>query len=83
MMARRLLMTRLPMKPRPHRFDVIDDDMAKVLAAKTGGERLRIASGMFEMARKLVAASVRARYPQLDDADVRREVARRMSHGAV
>jgi hypothetical protein len=33
-------------------IEVIDDDMARVLRAKTGAERLRIASGMYASARR-------------------------------
>jgi hypothetical protein len=61
----------------------MDDRMAEILRTKTGAERLRIADGMFRFARQLIEASVRARNPEWDDKRVQREVARRISRGAV
>ncbi len=33
-------------RPDPRRIEVMDDDMAEILKAKSGAERLRIAFGM-------------------------------------
>ena len=66
----------------PTRIEAVDDEMVKVLRAKTGAERLRIAWGLFEMARSLVRSSVLAANPGWDERRVSVEVARRMSHGA-
>jgi len=68
---------------RPLRFDVIDDDMARVLREKTGAERLAIADGMFRFARELIRSSVTSRHPEWDEAAIAAEVARRLSHGAI
>lgn len=64
------------------RVEVVDDDMARVLATKTPAERLAIASGMFRSARRMLEASLRADHPGWDDDRLRTEVARRLSSGS-
>jgi hypothetical protein len=66
--------------PNPEPLDPV---MVEVLRKKTGAERLAIAFGMFTMAREMLTASLRARHPDWTDDQVRREVAHRLSHGAV
>lgn len=66
-----------------HHFDAIDDEMAAVLRGKTGAERLAMASGMFALARDLIAGHVRSEHPDWDEQRIAKEVARRLSHGAV
>jgi hypothetical protein len=68
---------------RIRRWECVTDEMAEVLRQKTGAERLAIADGMWRTAYKLVTQSVRNQHPTWTEDDVRREVARRMSHGAV
>jgi hypothetical protein len=63
-------------------IEVIDDDMARVLRAKTGAERLHIASGMYASARRMLLASLAAAHPDWDPQRVIKETARRLSHGA-
>jgi hypothetical protein len=67
----------------PRRIEVLDDDMARVLRAKTGAERLAIASAMFASARRMLISHLRDRHPDWSEDDVLREAARRLSHGAV
>jgi hypothetical protein len=62
--------------------EVMDDAMADVLRAKSPAERLAIANGMWRSARRMIEAILRAERPDLGDDEIRREVARRMSHGA-
>jgi hypothetical protein len=64
-------------------IEVMDDQMAEVLRGKTGAERLWIANGLFKMARQLIEASVRERHPDWDEPRIQREIARRISRGAV
>jgi len=45
-------------------------------------ERLRMLDGFFRSARQLVSAGVRAQHPDWDQAQIDRETARRLSHGA-
>jgi hypothetical protein len=61
--------------------DVIQPEMARVLAAKTESERLRIAWGMWRSARKMIERIVAAERPELSAVEVQTIVARRMSHG--
>jgi hypothetical protein len=65
------------------RIEVVDDDMARILRAKTGAERLKIASGLFASARRMIASHLAAEHPDWDEERVQRETSRRISHGAV
>lgn len=64
-------------------FDVVSDDMAVMLAAKTGAERLGIASRMFTSARRMLIHHLSAEHPDWETERVEAEAARRLSHGAV
>jgi hypothetical protein len=66
----------------PHSFDRIDDDMARVVQGKTGAQRLAIANALFASARQMLLSYLRAEHPDWDEARVRRETARRLSHGS-
>ena len=68
--------------PRPDP-EVVSDGMAEILRRKTPQERLAIVAGLWRLARRLVSASVRAMHPAWGETEIQREVARRMSHGAV
>lgn len=68
---------------RELRFEVVDDDMARVLRSKTGAERLQIASNMFASVRRMMASHLRMQHPDWSEEQVQREVSRRISHGAV
>jgi hypothetical protein len=63
-------------------IEVVDDDMARVLAAKSGAERLEIAFGMFRSARRMLTSHLRGEHPEWTDDQVADEVARRLSHGS-
>jgi hypothetical protein len=65
------------------RIETLDDRMAEVLRAKTGAERLHIASGMYASARRMLLSYLRAEHSDWDAAEIQRETARRLSHGAV
>ena len=67
----------------PKTIEVMDDAMAEVIRAKTGAERLRVASGMFASARRLLLGYLRSEHPDWDGARVQQEAARRLSHGAI
>ncbi len=68
---------------RELRFEVMDDDMARVLREKTGAERLQIASDMFSSVRRMMASHLRTEHSEWTEEEVQREVSRRISHGAV
>lgn len=62
--------------------DAIAPEMARVLAAKSETDRLRIGWGMWRAARRMLERLLAAEYPQLTSEERRRLVARRLSHGA-
>jgi hypothetical protein len=68
---------------KPLNVEMMDDAMANVLRAKTPAERLAIANGLWRSASRMIEAILRAEQPDWTDDAIRREVARRMSHGAV
>jgi hypothetical protein len=68
---------------RPLNIEMMDDAMAEVLRAKSPAERLAIADGMWRSAVRMIEAILRAERPDWTDDEIRREIARRMSHGAV
>ncbi len=61
--------------------DVIQPDMARVLAAKSEAERLKIAWGMCRSAYRMVQRIVAMELPDLSADEQRQVVAQRMSHG--
>jgi len=66
----------------PLRVEEIDREMVEVLAAKSGAERLEIAFGMFQSARRMLASHLVSEHPDWDDDRVAREVARRIARGS-
>lgn len=66
---------------RPFRMEIIDHDMARVLAEKTNAERLQIGWGMWRSARNMLTRLVAFEHPDWTELKVQREVAKRMSHG--
>ena len=63
--------------------DVVDDEMARILRAMTGAERLRIANSLFVSARRMLASYLAAEHPDWDQHRIEQDTARRISHGAV
>jgi Rv0078B-related antitoxin len=59
--------------------EVLDDAMAAILRQKTPAERLAIAFRMWAFAQQMVRETLRREHPEWDDAELRRQVARRMS----
>jgi hypothetical protein len=70
------------MRLDPGQIEVVDEALAAVLRQKTGADRLRIASGLFASARRMLTSLLRADHPDWDEQRLMREVARRLSHGA-
>ena len=62
--------------------EILDEEMARVLRAKTSAERLAIANGMWSSARRMIAAILQDEHPDWHAEQVDRETARRLSHGA-
>ena len=67
----------------PGQIEVPDDEVVAVLRRMTPEERLAVANRMWVSARRAVESIVRAEHPDFSDEQVRREIVRRMLHGAV
>jgi hypothetical protein len=63
--------------------EVLNDAMAEILRRKTPGERLEIAFRLWKFAQGMVRESLRRDHPEWDEAEIQRQVAARMSHGAI
>lgn len=64
-------------------WECVDESMAEVLRNKTEAERLAIANGMWRSARRMIEHQIRSAHPEWTPAEIQRETARRLSHGAV
>ena len=62
-------------------FETIDPQMAEVLRAKTGAQRLQIVDALYRSARSLIESNIRTRYPDWNDATVLKMIARRIAGG--
>jgi hypothetical protein len=71
------------MRPIPNNLEVMDDRVAAIMRRKTPGERLAIAFGMWRFVRDMIRANIRRDHPEFSEDELKRAVARRMSHGAV
>ncbi|WP_437227889.1 hypothetical protein SH661x_000607 [Planctomicrobium sp. SH661] len=63
------------------RMEIVDREMAAVLAAKTPRERLEIGWGMWRSARRMLMNLIRAEHPDWTSEQVNAEVARRLASG--
>ncbi len=68
--------------PRPDP-EVVSDAVAAILRNKTEAERLAIAFRMWDFARGTLLHAVKSEHPDWPEQQIRREVARRISHGTV
>ena len=64
-------------------IEVVDSAQARVLRGKTPEERLQMAVDMWEFCRQVLTTYLEQSRPEWNEEAVRREVARRLSHGAV
>ena len=65
------------------RIEVMDEAMAEVLRRKTPAERIAIGFGLWRSAQRMLRAELTSLHPEWDGQRIDREVARRLSHGAV
>lgn len=63
-------------------IELLDRNHAAILRRKTGLASLKSAYSLMGFARQMLAAGVHQSYPQWTEQQIRREVARRFSHGA-
>ncbi|MBL8822947.1 MAG: hypothetical protein JNJ77_10200 [Planctomycetia bacterium] len=66
----------------PKKLDVMDDATADMPRKKTPAERLAMVSDANDNLRILVAAGVRWQHPDWDEAQVQKEMVRRMTREA-
>ena len=71
------------MNPRKPVVEVMDDTVASVLSRKTEIQRLEIAMGIWRSARVVLRGAIRTEHPDWNEEQVNREIAIRVSHGAV
>lgn len=64
-------------------IESIDDMMAEIYKKKTYLERLRVAFDLWHSTKILLFNSLRWLHPDWTDKQIQKEVARRISHGAV
>lgn len=62
-------------------IEVVDDDMAEVLKNKTPAERIRIANNLWASAHNMLMSLIGKIHPEWDIERIKKEVARRLSHG--
>jgi len=65
------------------RIEAVDESMAEIYRRKSPAERLQIAFGLWRSARTLLFNLLRDANPDWDEKRLQREVARRISHGAI
>ena len=64
------------------RIEILDDAMVDVLKNKIPHERLKIAFGLWRSARYQLYNYLHSLHPEWDEDRLKREIAKRMSHGA-
>lgn len=64
-------------------IEVVDDKMAEILSMKTYAERIRIGFDIWLSARNMLATYLRKTHPEWSEDIIVKEVAKRLSHGAV
>jgi Rv0078B-related antitoxin len=69
-------------QPRRPVIEVMDEDVAHVIRAKSGAERLKIASDIYSRTREMLMGQLKAQHPDWDEKRLMREAAKILSHGA-
>ena len=65
----------------PRSVEIVDEDVARILRAKTGAERLDIAFGLYTSAHAMLTSMLKGDHPDWSEKQVQDEVGRRLSHG--
>lgn len=63
-------------------FENIDDEIVAIYKNKSPFERLRIAFGLWSLAKSVLVNSLRSLHPDWEEKRIQEEAARRISHGA-
>jgi hypothetical protein len=67
----------------PGQIEVVDDIVAEILRHKTPAERIRIGFALWTSARHMLMTYLKRTHPDWDNGRVEKEVAKRLSHGAI
>jgi hypothetical protein len=76
------LRERTPRPIDPRNIEVIDDRTAEILRRMSPTEKIQASSDMFEHAKTMIAASLRAFHPQWSEDEIRRETMKRFTRAA-
>jgi hypothetical protein len=76
-------MSQRPQRLDPGQIEVMDREMVSILRLKTPAERLRTSFALWESSSSMLKSHLSSTHPEWTAERVRREVAHRMSHGAV
>lgn len=71
------------MRRKNNIFEYVDDAMAAIYKIKSPAKRLDIAFGLWHSTRIILANCLKSLHPDWDEERIQKEVARRMSLGAV
>ena len=63
-------------------IEMLDESMAEILRRKEPWERIAIGFGLWTGAREMLNSLLTSKHPDWTGEQIRREVCRRMSHGA-
>jgi len=63
-------------------IDIIDEIMVDIYKQKSPSERLKIAFGLWNSARTQLLYNLRSLWPDWDEDKIKREIAKRISHGS-
>ena len=67
----------------PGQIEMVDDTMAEILRHKTPAERIGIGFSLWTSARNMLMTHLKKTHPEWNNDRVEKEVARRLSHGAI
>ncbi len=67
----------------PGQIEAVDDAMAEVLRRKTPAERIRIGFALWTAAQDMLLTHLKKSHPEWNKERLEKEVARRLSHGAI
>ncbi|MGA2498171.1 MAG: hypothetical protein ABSH20_10540 [Tepidisphaeraceae bacterium] len=68
--------------PELGRMEVVDETVAEILRRKTPAERVAMLCECNRTVRSILYGSLESRHPDWSEAQIRREIARRMCDGA-
>ncbi len=71
------------MESRFRNLEIIDDQVAEILRTRTVAERFAMIDQFWRLASQLIRARIAHEHPDWSEHRIQRELARRMSHGAV